>query len=296
MNIFEQQSQKIKCPFCDSVSYSIVEYRASFLGYLIAILSILLFGFLSIILMPFLVSLTKQALHRCAKCLNEVKSNSYFGFSSLEDKIIAFNLGNFGVILTRRYLLYIVVTLTVGILIYLFVLNENSHNHEIRPISKIQWDQYRKDCGYQAYLSNPQLAMQKFDRSYYNQGISWEGYIIRVSLNEEDSLNFAYHSATIMIKMDLPEQEGSPGADLGLSLSERALKLLKTDIDSLHRGDRVRFNATVQSMGDSQHLHHLHTFDLKKVEGHKDVEAHVHVGGRYKFKSHEHNLDPVNVE
>lgn len=69
------------------MSYSIVEYRASFLGYLIAILSILLFGFLSIILMPFLVSLTKQALHRCAKCLNEVKSNSYFGFSSLEDKV-----------------------------------------------------------------------------------------------------------------------------------------------------------------------------------------------------------------
>lgn len=87
--------------------------------------------------MPFLVSLTKQALHRCAKCLNEVKSNSYFGFSSLEDKIISFNVGNFGVILTRRYLLYIVVTITVGLLIYLFVLNENAHNHEIRPISNL---------------------------------------------------------------------------------------------------------------------------------------------------------------
>ena len=78
---------KVKCPFCDAVSYSIVEYRTSFLGYLVAVFSILIFGFLSIILMPFLVSLTKQAIHRCAKCLNEVKSNSYFGFSSLEDKV-----------------------------------------------------------------------------------------------------------------------------------------------------------------------------------------------------------------
>jgi hypothetical protein len=121
----------VKCPFCDSVSYSIVEYRASFLGYLIAVLSILLFGFLSIILMPFLVSLTKQAIHRCAKCLNEVKSNSYFGFSTLEDKIMSFNIGNFGIILTRRYLLYIVVTMAVGMFIYLFVANESSHNHEI---------------------------------------------------------------------------------------------------------------------------------------------------------------------
>ena len=81
------RSMKVKCPFCDAVSYSIVEYKTSFLGYLVAILSILFFGFLSIILMPFLVSLTKSAIHRCAKCLNEVKSNSYFGFSSLEDKV-----------------------------------------------------------------------------------------------------------------------------------------------------------------------------------------------------------------
>jgi hypothetical protein len=93
--------------------------------------------------------------------------------------------------------------------------------------------------------------MQKFDRKYYGQGISWEGYIIRVSLNEENSLNFAYHSATIMIKMDPPEQDGSHGSDLGLSLSERALKLLKWDVDQLKRGDHVRFNATIQSMGDS---------------------------------------------
>jgi hypothetical protein len=108
-----------------------------------------------------------------------------------------------------------------------------------------------------------------------------------VSLNEEDSLNFAYHSSNIMVKMEPPEAEGSHGADLGLSLSERVLKLYKDEIDSLHRGDHIRFNATIQSMGDSQHLHHLHTFEIVKIEGHKDVEAHVHAGGRYKFKVHE---------
>jgi len=65
------------------------------------------------------------------------------------------------------------------------------------------------------------------------------------------------------------------------------LRLYKDEIDSLHRGDRIRFNATIQSMGDTQHLHHLHTFELVKIPGHKDVEAHVHAGGRYKFKVHE---------
>ena len=45
-------------------------------------------------------------------------------------------------------------------------------------------------------------AIGKFDRMYQNQGVSWDGYVIRVSLSEEDAMNFAYHSSSIMIKMD----------------------------------------------------------------------------------------------
>ena len=76
---------KVKCPFCDSVSNSIVEYRPSLLGYLLTMLAVLIFGIVSFILLPFLVSVTKTSIHRCAKCLNEVKTNSYFGFSSMQD-------------------------------------------------------------------------------------------------------------------------------------------------------------------------------------------------------------------
>lgn len=155
---------KVKCPFCDAVSFSIVEYKASTLGYLIAVLSILIFGFLSIILMPFLVSLTKQAIHRCAKCLNEVKSNSYFGFSSLEDKLVTLSIGKMGVILTRRYLLYIVVSIVCGMAIYLSILTESGHNHEVSKtsfannnagaISGLKWVDYKRDCGFTGYSSN----------------------------------------------------------------------------------------------------------------------------------------------
>lgn len=286
---------KVKCPFCDAVSFSIVEYKTNVLGYMVGVMSILLFGFLSIIIMPFLVSLTKQAVHRCAKCLNEVKSNSFFGFSSLEDKLVSFQLGKFGIILTRRYLLYIVSVLTCALVIYVFVLTEAGHNHEARPITELHWDNYRRDCGFNAFMKEPQKAVNRFDRVYQNQGVSWDGYVIRVSLSEEDSLNFAYHSASIMIKMEPEDQEGLHGADLGLSLSERVLTDYKYVIDNLHRGDHIRFNATILSMGDMQHLHHLHAFGFEKLAGHKDVEAHVHSGGRYKFKSISHDGESIQI-
>lgn len=42
-------------------------------------------------------------------------------------------------------------------------------------------------------------------------------------------------------------------------------------------------------MGDASHLHHLHTFYLEKLDGHRDVEAHANMGGRYKVKITPHD-------
>jgi len=123
------RSTKIKCPFCDAVSLSIVEYKPSLIGYILVILAMLVFGVLSLLLLPFLVSLTKTALHRCAKCLNEVKSNSYFGFSSMEDKLVSWQIGKFGIILTRKTLLYLVIVLTGCLAIYVYVLVEEQRDH-----------------------------------------------------------------------------------------------------------------------------------------------------------------------
>ncbi|TNV84060.1 hypothetical protein FGO68_gene6772 [Halteria grandinella] len=137
-------------------------------------------------------------------------------------------------------------------------------------------------------------AIGKFDRVYQNQGVSWDGYVIRVSLSEEDAMNFAYHSSSIMIKMDPEDQTNGHGADLGLSLSERVLTQYKGVIDNLHRGDHIRFNATILSMGDTAHLHHLHAFAFEKLPGHKDVEAHIHSSGRYKFRSVSHSEEETS--
>jgi hypothetical protein len=127
-----------------------VAYETNLLGYLLAILGILIFGIMSMVMMPFLVGLTKQAVHKCAKCLNDVKQASTFGLNSLEDKVIAKNIGNFGIILTRRYLLYIVMVIAAFLSIYTFVLvEENAHSH--RQISPLTWEEFRAECGYEAF-------------------------------------------------------------------------------------------------------------------------------------------------
>ena len=102
-------------------------------------------------------------------------------------------------------------------------------------------------------------------------------------------MSMAYHSANILVKMDQDDRIGVHGPDIGLSVSEHILSKISDTIGSLHRGDHIRFNATMQAMGDSSHLHHLHIWAIEKIEGHRDVEAHAYSSGRYKLRIEPHD-------
>lgn len=124
-------------------------------------IAMLLFGIIALVLMPFLVSLTKTAIHRCARCLNAVQDNSYFGMSSLEDKLFTWQFGTFGIILTRRTILYTVMIITAALAIYVFILVEETallkfHN------SGITWAGYLRSCGYEIFKVHPMQAKREF--------------------------------------------------------------------------------------------------------------------------------------
>lgn len=154
------------------MSNSIVEYRPSLIGYLVTLLAMLLFGIIGFVFLPILVNLTKTAIHRCAKCLNEVKTNSYFGYSSMEDKLVTFQLGNAGVILTRRLLLYLAMVLFLALGIYSIVLVEGSRDHESAPItSSLTWAVFSTEVGHTAWMKNRRKAEATFIEKYLNKGV-----------------------------------------------------------------------------------------------------------------------------
>ena len=157
------------------------------------------------------------------------------------------------------------------------------------PITGITWAGYLKECGYNAFATNPRKTIMTFERKYFMRGISWDGYVVRVNLNDDDPMSMAYHSASLLVKMDTDDRDGVHGPDIGLSISEHTLTFFTEEIGSLHRGDHIRFNATIRSMGDANHLHHMHIFDIKKLDGHRDVEAHAHSNGRYKVRIEPHD-------
>ena len=80
---------------------------------------------------------------------------------------------------------------------------------------------YLKECGFQAFTENPRKAKLFFDAKYRQRGVSWDGYVVRVSVNDDpDPLAQITHASSIMIKMDVDDREGVHGPDIGASMSE----------------------------------------------------------------------------
>lgn len=98
--------------------------------------------------------------------------------------------------------------------------------------------------------------------NYFGKSVGWDGYVVRVNLNEDDPLSLAYHSANIMVKMETSDIPDSHGADIGITFSEMSLEKHGDIIEDLHIGDHIKFNATMISLGDRHHLHHLRAFDI----------------------------------
>lgn len=57
---------------------------------------------------------------------------------------------------------------------------------------------------------------------------------------------------------------------MGLSLSEESLQANTDVLNELRTGDHIEFDGSIQALGDSSHLHHLHAWKISKVQGHMD--------------------------
>ena len=172
--------------------------------------------------------------------------------------------------------------------IYMFIFVEQQvHDH--RRISTLTWHDFREHCGFEAFQKSPRKSYRTFEMNHYGRAVQWDGYVIRVNLNDDDPLSISYHNTQVMVKMEESDIPNGLGADLGVTLSESNLEKYSETIESLHIGDHIRFNATIISLGDRHHLHHLRAFGIEKIDGHMDVQAHAHSGGRYKLQL-EHNV------
>lgn len=83
--------------------------------------------------------------------------------------------------------------------------------------------------------------------------------------------------------MDPTEQtEDMKYPDLQITFDSEGADELANLLDDLGRGQRIGFNATIKAIGYEGQTRHFHAQSIWKLEGYKEIEPHVHHGGRYK--------------
>ncbi len=273
----------MKCQFCSSDVTSTVEYNNTVLGYLICALLILSLGLFGAIISAFVFPLCRSANHRCPKCYNLIVSNMFLGLPTMQDQVIALNVGSFAVILTRKLLLIFAVTSGAAIVLFL-VARHRIMEAQFAPqvsvaVTSIQWDEYRKNCGLQAFLSEPQKAVNTFMRDYRFEVVGWSGYIANIIVNANNHEHGEDHTCIILVKMQPDDYNHT--ISLALALSKRVYERHKLELSQAHNGDRLDFNATLMGIGTDRQLFHLHAAGVKLSGEHVDLPKNMVAYGRY---------------
>lgn len=93
IRVFEtSRPMKKVCQFCNLEVVTYVEHEVNKLFGLIACATFLIFGLLSFIILPIVFFLTKNAVHRCSRCLQRMGEKSCFGLPDDFNAPVRFSL------------------------------------------------------------------------------------------------------------------------------------------------------------------------------------------------------------
>jgi hypothetical protein len=285
VNLFKNQPIFFKCPHCGHSGHTIVDQKTTYISYVLMVFVIFAFGlFFSFMMMPFVILLTRTFYHRCSVCLGEVGAdNKLLSIINLEDKVISLSIGEFGLVLTRKIVVGILLTIVVIFFIYMSFDPHGGHGQG--PVVKIDdsWEKFMTECGRETIAHGGIAKSIGCDQHYIEKTIvNWRGYIIRVEDYRDSFYRYMHHAIGLLIKMQPSESDLYP--DIILALDTEKANEFGDLIGTFNRGTEIIFNATIMTVGSEMKTRHFHIVEMTKGEGFMDLPAHVHEYGRYADK------------
>mmetsp|Transcript_13935 Transcript_13935/g.23699 ORF Transcript_13935/g.23699 Transcript_13935/m.23699 type:complete len:269 (-) Transcript_13935:27-833(-) len=232
-----------------------------------AVMSLLIFGYLSLIICPMTYLITQNAVHRCSRCLQTLGVKRCFGKpDDLSAPIWHIKLGKCALIIDRIYAILLLGSFAAFSVYYVYSRPYIPHHSFFdKPQQEslnitLSWNDYLESCSGERIIENQVFALHEFTQKYENNVVDWDGYYIDTKFKHREFSMFGNdHFMSILVKMDPSESENF--ADLVLSISQEGYRNHKNTLDNLQKGDHLTFKAKFKSMGNEFKLHHLHLLD-----------------------------------
>lgn len=134
-----------------------------------------------------------------------------------------------------------------------------THNEESSKIST-SWAEYLQDCGGEKIIENSVHTKIIWNEKYENNVVQWEGFFADVKYRNKGFL-FPDVEPNVLVKME--PSESTVFADLVLTVPAQLYKENKEMIDGLKKGNGIKFEATIQGLGNEFKMHHLRANSLQ---------------------------------
>lgn len=252
------------CPHCDEAVTTFIEYKASFLTYVVAFFAWVLFGWFSIFLLPIIFPAFKEDVHHCPKCLNVLHKQSRLRLPEFKADVMTLKMGNCAMVLSMKYVLMFVIIVFV---ILAFQLLRGMNFFEITDPGKVStstWKQFLEDCTPPRGFRNPSLGgisrlSQNFDAKYRLRNVVWDAEVMSI----REGLKFlAWKTENMMVARGIPPQYPSVIPDMILMFPES----MDEKVSDLIPPAYIRFNATIAGLGRRGTAHLLKVWDFDIID------------------------------
>jgi len=148
--LLDVNPMKKKCKECKIEVVTYVEHELSAYFYLFLLVSLFLFGWTFIFLLPFAYLLLQNVVHRCSQCLNEIGTRHMFGLPDFSQDILTLRLGKSMIIVVQRKIGIAIISVFMLIFLYfswfynfgaLEVTNDSKESIEIAA----GWEEFHED-------------------------------------------------------------------------------------------------------------------------------------------------------
>ncbi len=274
---FDINPIKKTCKYCNVEVTTYVEHEIHPLFFFAAFALLVVFGFLSFVLIPLTYLLTKTAVHRCSRCLQVLGQKQCFGVpTNLKDQIWTFRFGKCSVVISRLIAMIIFCSILAVCAYYLYIRPFGTNFEPVKEGTEIKgtWTEYITDCGGETIVENQVHAKMLFEKQWQSNIVTWTGFFSQTKPPQNRNVGFGFfesdHAFNILVKMS--PSESSIYADLVLSVSTSLMKKEQEMLDNLKSGDEIKFKAEMRTMGNEFEMHHLHAIEIEKTGEFKNID------------------------
>lgn len=261
---FGDMPERCTCPHCERAVVTFIDYEASWVTWLLAIVVWFSLGWMAFWVLPLLWPAFKDVVHHCPRCLNVIARKSRISLPTFRTEVCSIKVGNCAVVLARKYVIIFLGLLFTIVAVYCLrsFVHVNGASPEVSKgtPSKLTWEDFLYDCGPKSSLRSRGSSAVVFDEKYRRRTFTWQGEV-RV-IREGFEVFVIRTKSVLMVRMYPSRFPRRDLPDVALLFSDS----LNKEIAELSPGDWVEFEATMTLHGYRGDPELMTLWHIQKVE------------------------------